>query len=148
MVYCVTGSAGHLGSHVVKALIERGDSVRALVLPGEHCPDYVPRSGLLTEIEGDVRDISSLGRLMEGLGGEAVLIHCAGIVEITGKSNRRLYEVNVGGTENVLSACKQYGARRLIYQFRTRDPHPAQGRGDAGDRRLQPRRRIRPLRQE
>ena len=115
MVYCVTGSAGHLGSHVVKALLERGDTVRALVLPGERCPDYVPGSGHLTEIEGDVRDASSLMRLMEGCGGEAVVIHCAGIVEITGKSNRRLYDVNVGGTENVLSACKQYGARRLVY---------------------------------
>ncbi len=115
MIYCVTGSAGHLGSHVVKALIERGDRVRALVLPGERCPDYVPRSALLTEIEGDVRDVSSLGRFLDGCGGEAVVIHCAGIVEITGKSNRRLFDVNVGGTENVLSACKQYGARRLVY---------------------------------
>jgi dihydroflavonol-4-reductase len=115
MVYCVTGSAGHLGSHVVKALLERGDAVRALVLPGERCPDYVPGSGQLTEIEGDVRDASALMRLMEGCGGEAVVIHCAGIVEISGRANRRLHDVNVGGTENVLSACKQYGARRLVY---------------------------------
>jgi dihydroflavonol-4-reductase len=115
MIYCVTGSAGHLGSHVAKVLIERGDRVRALVLPGERCPDYVPRSALLEEIEGDVRDVSSLGRFMEGCGGEAVVVHCAGIVEISGKSNRRLYDVNVGGTKNVLSACALYGARRLVY---------------------------------
>ena len=114
MVYCVTGAAGHLGSHVVKALVERGDRVRALVLPGERCPDYVPRLGLLTEIEGDVRDAAALDRLMEGAG-EAVVVHCAGIVEITGRFSSRLHDVNVSGTKNVLSACARHGARRLVY---------------------------------
>ncbi len=113
--YLVTGAAGHLGSHVVSALIGRGDSVRALVLPGEHCPDFVPKGGLLTEVAGDVRDARSLEALFEGAGGEAVVIHCAGIVEITGEANRRLFDVNVGGTRNVLEACGRHGVKRLVY---------------------------------
>ena len=44
-----------------------------------------------------------------------MVIHCAGIVEITGKSNRRLFDVNVGGTKNVLEACARQGVRRLVY---------------------------------
>ena len=67
-MYCVTGAAGHLGSHVVKALVERGDRVRALVLPGERCPDFVPRGEFLEEIEGDVRDVQSLSRLTDAQG--------------------------------------------------------------------------------
>ena len=114
-VYCVTGAAGHLGSHVVKALLARGDGVRALVLPGERCPDYVGGREALREVAGDVRDAPSLDRLLAGLDGEAVVIHCAGIVEITGKSNQRLFEVNVGGTKNVLDACRRHRVKRLVY---------------------------------
>jgi dihydroflavonol-4-reductase len=114
-VYCVTGAAGHLGSHVVKALLARGDEVRALVLPGERCPDYVGEREALREVAGDVRDVLSLDRLLADLDGKAVVIHCAGIVEITGRSNQRLVDVNVGGTRNVLDACRKHGVKRLVY---------------------------------
>ncbi len=115
-IYLVTGAAGHLGSHVVKALIERGDRVRALLMPGEAFPPFVPDSARLEQVFGDVRDAEALSiRLFDGAEGEAVVVHCAGIVEITGRPNRRLYDVNVGGTKNVVDACARFGARRLVY---------------------------------
>jgi dTDP-L-rhamnose 4-epimerase len=54
----VTGGAGFIGSHVVDALLERGEEVRIVdaLLPAAHRerPDYLdPRAEL---IEGDLRD--------------------------------------------------------------------------------------------
>jgi dihydroflavonol-4-reductase len=114
-IYLVTGAAGHLGSHVVKALIDRDDRVRALLMPGEALPPFLMDCAQIEKVFGDVRDPEALSLLFDGAGGDAVVIHCAGIVEITGRANRRLHEVNVGGTKNVLDACARFGARRLVY---------------------------------
>jgi nucleoside-diphosphate-sugar epimerase len=55
----VTGAAGFIGSHVVDALAERGDEVRALVRPGENTSHLLT----LREVEivrGDLTDTGSL----------------------------------------------------------------------------------------
>ncbi len=50
----VTGATGHIGNVLVRQLIERGECVRALVLPGE---DITHLQGLDLEIvAGDVLD--------------------------------------------------------------------------------------------
>lgn len=59
-VYLVTGVAGFLGSHVCDELLERGDYVRALVLPGDKSVKYVPKEVEIAE--GDLCDVPSLER--------------------------------------------------------------------------------------
>ena len=132
--YLVTGAAGHLGEPRGRGA-DRARRPRAgrLLLPGERCPDFIPRRDALSEVFGDVRDAGSLDALFVGAGYGAVVIHCAGIVEITGKTNRRLFDVNVGGTRNVLDACARHSARRLgLCQFCSRDPDAPARRSDAG----------------
>ena len=41
--YLVTGAAGFLGGTICRQLIERGENVRAFVLPGDPAMKYVPR---------------------------------------------------------------------------------------------------------
>ena len=65
-IYLVTGAAGFLGSHVCDELLERGDCVRALVLPGDRSVKYVPQEVEITE--GDLCDTESLGRFFCGSG--------------------------------------------------------------------------------
>jgi dihydroflavonol-4-reductase len=117
LTYIVTGAAGHFGSHVVQELLARGKSVRALVLRGERCPGFaVADQGLLTECVGDVCDPDSLDAVFEGAAsGGFVVVHCAGIVSIARKEDRRVYDVNVAGTANVIDACKRHSAKRLVY---------------------------------
>lgn len=115
LTYIVTGAAGHLGGHVVNALLKKGETVRALLLPGERMPDLDPTQ-FLREYEGDVRDRASLDALFEGAAGEScVFIHCAGIISISEKKDPRIYGVNVGGTKNVVDACKTHRVKRLVY---------------------------------
>ena len=63
-------------------------------------------------VEADVRRYDSL---LQAFRGADVVFHVAGIVSIAGGGFKRLQETNVGGTRNVLAACREAGVRRLIY---------------------------------
>lgn len=117
ITYIVTGAAGHLGSCVVQALLSQGRRVRALVLPNETCPDFIDvNRHLLSEYAGDVRDPASLERIFDyNAPEEIIVIHCAGIVSISKKEDPRVFDVNVGGTVNIIEMCKRYNVKRLVY---------------------------------
>ncbi len=116
-IYIVTGAAGHLGSFVVQALLARGDEVRAFTLPWEKIPAHVEANRqLLTRYAGDVRYPQTLDQLFQSEEpAEFTLIHCAGIIAISLGKDRRVFEVNVNGTANVIAACQKHQARRLVY---------------------------------
>lgn len=106
----VTGATGHIGNVLVRALIARGERVRALVLPGEDCRSI---QGLDIEtISGDVTQPGSLEKAMQGV---RKVFHLAGIISILPGKNKLLRLVNVQGTLNVLQACWQSGIERLVY---------------------------------
>jgi len=68
-VTIVTGGAGFIGSHLVRQLIESGQSARVIELPGtdvEHLPAGVE------VIFADIRDRDALGRAF--LGGDGFII--------------------------------------------------------------------------
>ena len=106
----VTGATGHIGNVLVRKLIERGESVRALIL---HDDDYHPLHGLNAEIiYGDVTDLLSLE---SAFAGADLVYHLAGIVTIMSSMKNALEKVNVGGIRNVIAACRTNSVRRLIY---------------------------------
>jgi dihydroflavonol-4-reductase len=117
-IYIVTGAAGHLGSHVVRQLLASGRQVRALVLPNESCMPYLESSFAdnFKQIVGNVLYPSSLLPLFEGdIETEFVVIHCAGIVSISKKFDKKIYNVNVVGTKNIVDICVQNKVKRLVY---------------------------------
>ncbi|MBI2394118.1 MAG: NAD-dependent epimerase/dehydratase family protein [Deltaproteobacteria bacterium] len=94
MTTLITGAAGFLGSHIVRRLVARGDSVRALDL----------RPGV--DLVADVTDREAVVRAMHGV---ARVIHVAAIYELGTRDVARMERVNVAGTENVLSAARDAG---------------------------------------
>jgi len=116
-IYIVTGAAGHLGSYVVKELLSQGHEVRAFTLQWEKIPSYVDENrDHLTRYAGDVRYAQSLDQLFENPDdAEFTVIHCAGLIGISLGKDQRLYDVNVGGTQNMIAACKKHHAKRLVY---------------------------------
>lgn len=110
--YLVTGANGHLGSTILRLLRRRGAQVRGLILPGEVT---APLPGV-QYVEGDVRNLSTLRPLFEGLRGHQVyVLHTAGVIDISDQVSPRTYDVNVNGTKNILSLCREYKVRRLVY---------------------------------
>jgi dihydroflavonol-4-reductase len=114
-IYIVTGAGGHLGGQVVRRLLAEGKAVRAFLLPGEGCPaEEKNAAGQLTEVYGDVCEAASIEPLFAG--GEGCVfcvIHCAGLISIATRGEERVFRVNVGGTANMVAACKKHGARLL-----------------------------------
>lgn len=106
----VTGAAGHIGNVLVRQLISDGQKVRALVLPKE---DLSSLAGLEVDIiNGDVTEIDTLRKAFVGAD---TVFHLAAVISILPGRTEFIYEVNVGGTQNVIEACRRQRVKRLIY---------------------------------
>ena len=111
-LYLVTGACGHLGNTIIRILKEQNVAIRGLVLPSEN----VKSDGQVQYIKGDVCDRASMEPLFEGTEGqETIVIHTAGIVDISGTASPVLYNVNVGGTRNIIELCLEHKVKRLVY---------------------------------
>jgi dihydroflavonol-4-reductase len=108
MIAAVTGASGHVGGVLVRALLERGHRVRALVRG-----DTRSLEGLDVEpVPGDVRDPASLAGAFRGAD---VVVHAAAHVSVLRADARLVEAVNVEGTAAVLAACRLAGVRRLVH---------------------------------
>lgn len=111
-LYIVTGAAGHLGNTIIRMLKERKVAVRGLILPSE----TVTPGENVTYFQGDVRDGASMEPLFAGCEEqETIVIHTAGIVDISGSVSPALYNVNVNGTRNIVELCLRHKVKRLVY---------------------------------
>jgi len=120
----VTGAHGFVASHLVRALLGRGDSVRVLDRPDPRTADVggPRRSGLdllgLREdvelAEGDLRDAEAVSAAVAGC--DAVF-HLAAqtIVGVARRSPAETFEVNVRGAWNVFEACRDHGVARTVF---------------------------------
>jgi dihydroflavonol-4-reductase len=109
-MWLVTGATGHIGNVLIRKLIERGERVRALILPDE-C--RAPLQGLEIEtMEGDVLDRGSLFRSMRQVKG---VFHLAGLISIMPGANEVVRQVNVEGTKNILKVAREVKVGRFIY---------------------------------
>jgi dihydroflavonol-4-reductase len=109
----VTGAAGFIGSHVVERLVGHGVHVVALVLPNDEAPSLagIP-ADKLTRISGDLSAVDVLARAMEGCG---LVIHLAAIYAIWLPRPRLMWDVNVQGTRNIMTAARMAGVRRVVH---------------------------------
>lgn len=110
MKVLVTGGAGFIGHHVVRLLLDRGDSVRVALAPGESTDSL---EGL--PAERVVCDIRHLDAVHDAVRGCDAVIHMAAIYSLWMRDWRPIYQVNVQGTRNVLSACLEQGVRRVVH---------------------------------
>ena len=104
----VTGASGFLGSHVVRALRDRGHDVVALCR--NDVPAFLAEEGA-TVRRGDILDEDSVRDAAAGC--DAVL-HCAGKVSRDPNDAEILHRVHVVGTRNVLNACKAAKVTRAV----------------------------------
>lgn len=105
----VTGGSGFVGRNLIRALVARGDQVRALARSEASIEAVSSLSAIA--VRGDLDNIAAM---QEGMRGCDLIFHAAAHTEEWGP--REVFDrVTVGGTRNVLAAAKQAGIRRLIH---------------------------------
>ncbi len=106
----VTGGAGFIGYHLVRMLVDRGESVRVLERPGaavSHLP--LDRIDL---VWADIRDRAVVDKAVNG---------CQEVYHLAANPNLWAYprglfrQVNYLGTINVLDAALEAGAKKILH---------------------------------
>lgn len=111
----VTGGAGLIGSHLVDALLARGESVRILdnLDPGSHRgrPTWIPPEAEF--VEGDIRDTATLARCLRGVDD---VYHLAAAVGGVTAEISTFFDVNATGTARIFETIAQEGLeiRKLV----------------------------------
>ena len=108
----VTGGAGFIGSHLVHALLERGDTV--CVLDDLSTGNEENLKGLDVELTvGDIRDEDLVREVCVGVDH---IFHLAALISVAASMGepQHFYDVNLLGSVNVLQAAAQSGVSRVI----------------------------------
>lgn len=106
----VTGGAGFIGSHLVSRLLDQGERVRVLELPGarvEHLP--------LQRIELVRGDIRRRGDVTAAVRGCRFVYHLAAIPHLWTLRRGDFRSVNHRGTVHVLEAALAEGVERILH---------------------------------
>jgi UDP-glucose 4-epimerase len=117
--YLVTGGAGFIGSHIVRALLEQGASVRVLDnfssgkrenLSGL---ENLKNGGRLEIHEGDVRDASAVANAVRDV---EIIFHEAAFVSVPESMEKpqECFDVNVTGTSILFDAARKAGVKRAV----------------------------------
>jgi UDP-glucose 4-epimerase len=113
----VTGGAGFIGSHLVDALIERGERVRVVDnLIGGHIRnlEHHKNQKNLEFIEHDISNLDSNSNIFKDV---SKVFHLAGIGDIVPSIDKPLeyFHNNVSGTANILEASRLNNIKSLVY---------------------------------
>jgi UDP-glucuronate 4-epimerase len=114
----VTGGAGFIGSHLVKALLDRGDTVSIADNFDPFYPERLKRRALSPEarlFQVDIRDQAGLRQAFKEAKPE-VVVHLAALAGVRPSLERPAdyMDVNVRGTTCVLEAARDAGTRRFV----------------------------------
>jgi dihydroflavonol-4-reductase len=118
----VTGATGIVGLRIVYDLLKRNERVRALKRSSSDMAFaekvlrfYGAADADLTKIdwfEGDLLDLFSLEKALEGVN---TVYHCAALVSYDPKDEPKLFQVNEGGTKNLVNVCLTSGVETICH---------------------------------
>ena len=112
MHYLVTGGAGVIGSHIVEALLNRGDKVRVLDNFATSKRGNVPPGAEM--VEASITDSNAIASAFKDIDG---VFHAAALPRVQESIEKPLEsnEINIGGTLNVCIAARDASVRRMVF---------------------------------
>ena len=117
----VTGATGLVGSHLLIALLEDNQTVRAIYrntasiektrsLFQLYDKEYLFKS--IQWIPADITDVTSLSVAFENI---EFVYHCAALISFDPKEEEELRKTNIEGTANVVNFCIDFGIQKLCH---------------------------------
>ncbi|RBQ32727.1 CDP-paratose 2-epimerase [Arcobacter sp. FW59] len=119
MKYLITGGCGFLGSNIASRILEQGDELvvfDSLYRYGSYQnKEWLESQGEFTFIHGDIRNTNDVERTIKTHKPD-VIYHLAGQVAMTTSiaDPRMDFEINVGGSFNLLNAVRLYSSDSTI----------------------------------
>lgn len=114
-VYLVTGGAGFIGSHLVDALVKRGETVRVIdnFITGSR-ENLAHNLDKITVFDVDIRELESLRAPLEGVD---YVLHQAALPSVPRSVADPLgtHQTCATGTLNLLIAARDAGVKRFVY---------------------------------
>lgn len=124
MKILITGGAGFIGSHLAKALLERGDEIVIVDNFNDYYDPQLKRDRIKTVLaghtfklyEGDIRDRAQMEEIFRQEEIEKI-VHLAAMagVRYSLEKPELYYEVNVLGTQNMLDLAVKYKIQNFVY---------------------------------
>lgn len=111
----MTGASGFVGSHVLRALLDAGYEVRALVRGGKLPPqvNWIVKNDEpgLELVDGDML---ATGKLVRAIDGCRYVVHTAALYSFAPRDRAQIHAVNVVGTEGLMTAAYLAGVERAV----------------------------------
>ncbi|MGD2035388.1 MAG: NAD-dependent epimerase/dehydratase family protein [Bacteroidales bacterium] len=119
----VTGGTGFLGGHLLLELLKEDIPVRVLISENGH-PEKVLSvwkhytgngASLLKKADWYAADISNKAMLEPAFEGVTKVYHCAALVSFNPGAKKKMHEINVLGTKNVVDLCLEHKIKKLVH---------------------------------
>ncbi len=109
----VTGGTGFLGAYIIKKLIEKNYSVRA-IRRSDKLPFFISANVFdnVEWVDGDILDVVALEEAMTGV--DAV-VHAAAKVSLVKSERREMFKTNIEGTANVMNTALSLDIKRMVH---------------------------------
>ncbi len=111
----VTGGTGLVGANIVRKLVQRGEKVKVLC---RKTSNKLPFQDL-KNVQITDGDVTAYESVHEGMKDCKSVYHVAGVVDMSRFNRKLVFDVNVGGTENVCRAALAHGVKRLVHTSST-----------------------------
>jgi len=110
MATLVTGATGFIGSHIARKLVERGEHVKILLRKSSKTSNI---DGIDVErVYGDVLDIDSINEALKDCD---TLYHTAGVASFRKEDYKKMEDINVQGTSNIMNAALNAGTKKVVH---------------------------------
>lgn len=110
----VTGASGFVGAHTCAALISEGHTVRAFVRSSEKLDRAMAPLGVAPD-EVATGDVLDTGSVREAASGCDSVVNAANVYRFSTLDADEMHQVNLTGTENVLSAAVDAGCTTVVH---------------------------------